>query len=257
MRRYLFVMLSLFTITAQGQAIFKCKQQDGTTAFQDSPCPGAPHAAPMAVVSPTDRATPIAHPYSGVPIPHQYDRMTMTAPHGSAGLNPQQARALIDQLMQAHQFSAAAAVATQNGQMGYFSEQEMQGPSVPPVPPRPQAAPQSQGGGLPPQQREQLKQELELVLTAMRSPSAKNSAAAPPGVSPDAHQLPWALVFVTNADGSFSPRGPVRYNGVSYSGPDAKFTHGVPFAGVDLTSVQGHGLWAHFEGRVLVIDKFE
>lgn len=246
MRRYLWVMLSLVTITAHGQSIYKCKQQDGTTAFQDSPCPGAPNAPPMTVASPGS-AAPIAHRYGGVP---------MTAPHGTAGLNPQQARAMIDLLMRTHQFSAAAAVATQNGQMGYFSEREMQGPSAPPPLLQPQSAPQTQGD-LSPQQREQLKQQLEVLQTSLQSLSAKNAAPAPPGVSPDAHQLPWALVFVTNADGSFSPRGPIRYNGVSYNGPDAKFTHQALFAGVDLTSMQGHGVWAHFDGRVLVIDKFQ
>ena len=84
MRRYLFVMLSLLTVTAHGQAIFKCKQPDGTTAFQDSPCPGAPHGPPMTIVSPEDRTTPITRPNSGVLVPHQLDRSTITGPHSTA-----------------------------------------------------------------------------------------------------------------------------------------------------------------------------
>jgi hypothetical protein len=118
-------------------------------------------------------------------------------------------------------------------------------------------APQPQGDDLSPEQRQQLKQKLEALQTVMQGLAAKNAVPAPPGVSPDAHQLPWTVVFVTNADGSFSPRGPIRYNGASYSGPDAKFTHQALFAGVDLTSMQGHNVWAHFDGRILVIDKFQ
>jgi hypothetical protein len=51
--------------------------------------------------------------------------------------------------------------------------------------------------------------------------------------------------------------GPILYNGFSYDGPDAKFTRQTLFGGVDLASMQGHELWAHFEGRTLVIDKFQ
>lgn len=192
MRRYLFVMLSLLTITAHGQAIYKCTQKDGTTAFQDSPCPGAPNAPPMSAANP-GATMPAAHSYGSTP-------------------------------------------------------------SLRPLPSQPQSTPQPPSGGLSPLQREQLKQQLE-ALTQLSTKSAATPAS--PGVSPDAHQVPWALVFITNADGSFSPRGPIRYNGVSYSGPDAKFTHQALFAGVDLTSVQGRGVWAHFEGRTLVIDKFQ
>ncbi|WP_230474878.1 hypothetical protein [Dyella monticola] len=99
---------------------------------------------------------------------------------------------------------------------------------------------------------------MKLEFEALAQLSTKNAAVpAPPGVSSDAHELPWAMVFTTNADGSLSPRGPIRYNGVSYSGPTAKFTHQALFAGVDLTSVQGHGVWAHFDGHTLVVDKFQ
>ena len=243
MRWYLFAVLSLLTAAVHGQSIYKCKQHDGTTAYQDSPCPGTPNAPPMTVAGP-DSAMPTAHPYGG-------------GPTGGAGLNPQQARALIDQLMRAHQFNAAMAVAKQNGQMAYLSQRDIQGPSAPLGPTQSPGAPQPQGDDLSPEQRQQLKQKLEALQTVMQGLAAKNAVPAPPGVSPDAHQLPWTVVFVTNADGSFSPRGPIRYNGASYSGPDAKFTHQALFAGVDLTSMQGHNVWAHFDGRILVIDKFQ
>jgi Domain of unknown function (DUF4124) len=245
MRRYLFVMLSLLTITAHGQAIYKCTQKDGTTAFQDSPCPGAPNAPPMTVVSP-DAAMPRAHSYEGVP----------RAGTASGMLSPQQARALIDQLMHAHQVGPAMAIAGRYGQMDYFSQRDIQGPPAAPLPAQPPGASKPQDD-LSLQQREQLKQEFEALETAIQAHSAKNATPTPSGVSPDALQLPWKVVFTTNADGSFSPRGPVRYNGVSFSGPSEKFTHQALFAGVDLTSVQGRGLWAHFEDLVLVIDKFQ
>jgi hypothetical protein len=47
MRFYLFAILSLLTAAVHGQSVFKCKQQDGTTAYQDHPCPGAPNARPL------------------------------------------------------------------------------------------------------------------------------------------------------------------------------------------------------------------
>jgi len=245
MRRYLFVMLSLLTITARGQAIYKCTQKDGTTAFQDSPCPGAPNAPPMTVASP-DAAMPLARSYGSTP----------SAGTASGRLSQQQARALIDQFMRAHQFNSAMAVARRYGQMDYFSQDDVQGPPAPLLPSQRPSVPQSQGD-LSPQQREQLRQGLEALQISIQALSAKNAAPAPSGVSPDARQLPWTLVFMTNADGSLSPRGPVRYKNVSYSGPTEKFTHQALFAGVDLTSMQGRGLWAHFEGRVLVIDRFQ
>ncbi|WP_284402246.1 DUF4124 domain-containing protein [Dyella lipolytica] len=238
-------MLSLLTITAHGQAIYKCAQKDGTTAFQDSPCPGAPNAPPMSLSNP-DAAAPPARSYGSTP----------TAGTATGRLSPQQARALIDQFMHAHQVDSAMAVARRYGQMDYFSQRNVQGSQSPTLPSQPPGALQPQGD-LSPQQRAQLKQELDALQTSLQTLSAKNAAPAPPGLPSDAHQLPWTLVFMTNADGSVSPRGPVRYNGVSFSGPTEKFTHQALFAGVDLTSMQGRGLWAHFEGRVLVIDKFQ
>lgn len=59
MRIYLFVILVLLATTAYGQSIFKCKQQDGTTAYQDHPCPGAPNARPTMIITHSDEA--IAH----------------------------------------------------------------------------------------------------------------------------------------------------------------------------------------------------
>jgi hypothetical protein len=234
MRSFLCVALCLLTAVVHGQAIYQCKQQDGTPAFQDTPCPGASNAQP----------TTVARPNRGMTI-------SGSAPTGGTALNQQQAKALIDQLLQARQFNAAMAVAKQNGLEGYLSQRDIEGPSRPLGPATPQ--------GLPPEQRQQLIQALEALQTQMQSLPTKGgslSAAAPQTGMPDAHKLPWALVFMANADGSLSPRGPIRYNGTSYNGPGVKFTHNVLFGGVDLTSVQGHDVLAHFDGRVLVIDKF-
>ena len=60
MRIYLFAILGLLTATAHGQSIFKCKQHDGTTAYQDHPCPGAPNARPAMIITSGDEAS--AHP---------------------------------------------------------------------------------------------------------------------------------------------------------------------------------------------------
>ncbi|MBD8873022.1 DUF4124 domain-containing protein [Rhodanobacter sp. DHB23] len=46
----------LLAATAHGQSIFKCKQKDGTTAYQDHPCPDAPNARPAMVIKPGDEA---------------------------------------------------------------------------------------------------------------------------------------------------------------------------------------------------------
>lgn len=246
MRRYLFVILSLLTMTAHGQSIYKCKQHDGTTAYQDSPCPGAPNAAPMTVASP-DAAMPVARSYGNTSSPGT----------ASGRLTPEQVRASIDESLRTHHVDYAMALAKRYGQMDYLSQREIQGPSAPIGSIPSQGAAQAQGADLSPEQREQLKQKLEVLQAALQTMAAKNATPAPAGVSPDAHQVPWAMVFITNADGSFSPRGPIRYSGVSYNGPDSKFTHQALFGGVDLTSMQGHDVWAHFEGRVLVIDKFQ
>jgi hypothetical protein len=244
MRKYLFAVLCLSTAVVHGQSIYQCKQKDGTPAFQDTPCPGTPNAAPMAIASPTSGLT-----NTGVEsaIPH-------TPPHGGTAINQQQAKALIDQLVRDRQFNAAIAVAKQNGLMGYFAQETVQGPPnlTAPEPPPPQPP------GLPPQQRAQLAQELAFFNARMQAITAKNASgtAAPQAEASSANELPWGLVFVSNADGSVSPRGPIRYNGASYPGPSAKFTHSNLFNGVDLTSMQGHTLQVHFDGRVLVIDKF-
>lgn len=57
MRFYLFVILGLLTATAHGQSIFKCKQQDGVTAYQDHPCPGVPNARPAMTITPSEEAS--------------------------------------------------------------------------------------------------------------------------------------------------------------------------------------------------------
>jgi len=155
--------------------------------------------------------------------------------------------------MQAHQFNAAMAVAKQNGQMDYLSQREIQGPSAPLNRTQSPGDSHPHDGDLSAEQREQLKQVFQALAQTLND---KHPPPAPPGVPSDAHPMPWTVVFITNADGSFSPRGPIRYKGVSYSGPELRFTHQALFGGVDLATVQGHDLWVHFEGRTLVIDKF-
>lgn len=60
MRICLLAVLGLLTATAHGQSVFKCKQPDGVTAYQDHPCPGAPDAHPAMTITPADEAR--AHP---------------------------------------------------------------------------------------------------------------------------------------------------------------------------------------------------
>jgi len=55
MRFYLFAIL---TFAAHGQSIFKCKQQDGSTGFQDRPCPGATNTRPTMTITPNDAMSP-------------------------------------------------------------------------------------------------------------------------------------------------------------------------------------------------------
>ncbi|GLQ98179.1 DUF4124 domain-containing protein [Dyella mobilis] len=58
MRFYLFAILSLFAVAAHGQSIFKCKLQDGSTAYQDHPCPGATNTKPTMTITPDDATSP-------------------------------------------------------------------------------------------------------------------------------------------------------------------------------------------------------
>lgn len=60
MRIHAFAILCLLTATAHGQSIFKCKQHNGTTAYQDHPCPGAPNARPTLIITQSDELS--AHP---------------------------------------------------------------------------------------------------------------------------------------------------------------------------------------------------
>lgn len=53
MRICLFAMLFLFSVAASGQSIFKCKQPNGVTAYQDHPCPGAKNDHPNMVIKPS------------------------------------------------------------------------------------------------------------------------------------------------------------------------------------------------------------
>lgn len=180
MRWCLFAVLSLLAAAVHGQAIFECRQKDGTPAFQDSPCPGAPDATPMA----------IAHPDGGMEI--------TTGPNGGGSLSQQQAKALIDQFLQARQFNSAMALAKRYGLEGYLSQRDIQGL------PQLQGAPQPQR--LSPQQLEQLKRALEGLQARMQSFSAKSAplaVAAPRGGGRPA----LGLAFTVHADGSVSPRG--------------------------------------------------
>lgn len=104
-----------------------------------------------------------------------------------------------------------------------------------------------------------------LPLTACGKESTQTTASAQLQPTPTAtqdlapnivRQMHWEQVFVINADGSVSPRGPISYRGVTLGGPGIKFGRGVSFSGVDFASLQGHDLNAHFEGPVLVIDDF-
>jgi len=53
MRTCLFAMLILFSVAASGQSIFKCKQPNGVTAYQDHPCPGARNNHPNMIIKPS------------------------------------------------------------------------------------------------------------------------------------------------------------------------------------------------------------
>lgn len=57
MRFCLLAMLGLLATAAHGQAIFKCKQKDGSTAYQDHSCPGAADARPDMTIKPSNQAS--------------------------------------------------------------------------------------------------------------------------------------------------------------------------------------------------------
>ena len=145
MRWYLFTVLSLLTAVVHGQAIYECKQKDGTPAFQDHPCLGAPNAPPMMIAPPNSD-------------------MTITSPNRGGSLSQQQAKALIDQFLQARQFNSAMALAKRYGLEGYLSQRDIQGP------PQPQRVSS--------QQLEQLKQALTILQAQVRSLPAKNAPLA-------------------------------------------------------------------------------
>ncbi|WP_329743046.1 DUF4124 domain-containing protein [Dyella sp. A6] len=52
MRICLFAMAILFSVAAYGQSIFKCRQPNGVTAYQDHPCPGAKNNHPNMIIKP-------------------------------------------------------------------------------------------------------------------------------------------------------------------------------------------------------------
>lgn len=56
MRFFLFAMLILIAGATYGQSVFKCKQHDGVTAYQDHPCPGAPNAPPAIIIKTSYRS---------------------------------------------------------------------------------------------------------------------------------------------------------------------------------------------------------
>jgi len=97
MRWYPSFALCLFMAAAHGQSIFECKQKDGSTAYQDTPCPGKPEGPPVMTFGKRDAGTPI-----------QQQRLA--------------ARVLIDHLLEAGQFAPAMEIARKYGLEVYFQQ---------------------------------------------------------------------------------------------------------------------------------------
>ncbi len=97
MRWYPFFALCLLMASAHGQAVFQCKQKDGTTAYQDTPCPGKPDEPPV---------------------------MTFARPNAGALTQQQrlQAMVLIDHFLEAGQFAPAMDIARKNGLELYLQQ---------------------------------------------------------------------------------------------------------------------------------------
>jgi hypothetical protein len=62
-------------------------------------------------------------------------------------------------------------------------------------------------------------------------------------------------IFLTNPDGSLSPRRVIRVNNVTI-GPGVSFGHGVSFGGVDFTAYRNFDIAAEDTDGVLVIKGF-
>ena len=97
MRWYPFFALCLLMTTAHGQAVFECKQKDGSTAYQDTPCPGKPNDPP---------AMTFAKPTAATITPQQRS----------------QAMALIEHLLQIGQLGLAGEIAQHNGLESYLQQ---------------------------------------------------------------------------------------------------------------------------------------
>ncbi|AIF48853.1 DUF4124 domain-containing protein [Dyella japonica] len=97
MRWYPFFALCLFAATAHGQSVFECKQKDGATSYQDTPCPGKPNDPP---------AVTFAKPAAGA-LTEQQRR---------------QAMALIDHFLDIGQFAPAVDIAQKNGLESYLQQ---------------------------------------------------------------------------------------------------------------------------------------
>lgn len=127
MRWYPFFALCLLMATAHGQAVFECKQKDGSTAYQDTPCPGKPNDPP---------AMTFAKPKAATVTPQQRS----------------QAMAMIELLLQIRKFDVAATFARDHGlepylqqRMAAIAQQDAarvrQGPGSMPPPTRLSASP--------------------------------------------------------------------------------------------------------------------
>ncbi len=62
-------------------------------------------------------------------------------------------------------------------------------------------------------------------------------------------------VFHTNANGSVSPKQPVKFGGISMN-PGVMFTRGVVFNGIDIASYIGRDLEAEIVNNTIVISTF-
>jgi len=100
--------------------------------------------------------------------------------------------------------------------------------------------------------------------TAQAAPAAAAAPVVAPAPEPAPAAIPdsvvrvwhWDQVFIVNADGSVSPRGPIAYNGIQLGGQGVRFGSGVSFGGVDFAAMRGHDMNIHFEHGTLVIDSF-
>ena len=80
--------------------------------------------------------------------------------------------------------------------------------------------------------------EKYLPSQARAAASAGDRGIAIAPVRAPSRRVPYSTVFKTNADGSVSPRMPVRLQGVKVSG-NVSFTRGVSFNGTDVAAMKG------------------